>query len=954
MQLNLVIAGVGGQGILTIARILSVAALNRSLHLRQAEVHGMSQRGGAVYSHLRISDSEIFSDLIPDGQADLILAVEPLEALRYAGLLKPRGSIVASANADVNIGDYPEIEMVLARIAEYPASIALDTARLARAAGGVLSANVVALGIASSKLPFSAQELEAAIVDLFAAKGERVVQTNLRAFRFGKTAEALYTEALGRGNEPKMVREWISTLSAEELEDPEAFQEDVAGINQGLSSAEAYAAENLLLAAYESGRRQLFEHEVYRLIELVGAIAPPRHLFIPRGSGIDQETLERFPGSKIVLKLVSESIVHKSDAGAVRILPKELDVVRNAVADFANRFSGSAGSLLVEFVEHDAKSLGSELFVGIRATREFGPVIAAGLGGLGTEYLAQKFKPGEAVAKAVVLDSSPEAFFELFKRTVAYDVLSGQARGYERGISDDELLRCFRAMHAIAARFCIDRAEQGPDIGELEVNPFAFANGRMVPLDGRGQLKPAAKRRTPPASELIRAMIEPKKIAMIGVSGSAEGIGRIALQNTLKAGFSSSDIAIVKPGAQEIDSVRCGASFEDLPAVADLLVVATPAGAVQDVLDQAAASGNVRSAVVLAGGTDHLTLPEGMPVIGPNCMGIRCHVSRLDTFFIPPDKLPPTDFPARPIGLISQSGAFAVSLLCRCPHLNPLVCVSMGNQEGVCLSDLLLAMSTRDDVDVIGIYLEGFADMDGLETLQAIKACRERGKRIIFYKAGRSAAGREAASGHTMAIAGDYDICESALIAAGTCMVSTFAAFSEALELASTWSGDLGKGLFAITNAGMEAVAIADAATSADQLANLDEATLAELSAAIEQHGLHTLVQAKNPLDVTPACCERLYDAAMRAVLNDPHVGCALICCVPLAPGLSTLEDQLCQDEAFPAMAQRWREDFRKPIAFVLDAGPPFDALRSKLRRQGFPVFTHADSASAAILKLMR
>src|SRR5512136_315151 len=126
MEQNLILAGVGGQGILSIARAISIAALRHSLHIKQAEVHGMSQRGGAVQSHLRIADHELFSDLIPTGQADLIFAVEPLEALRYVQYLREDGVLVVSTNAFVNIDNYPAIEQVLERIAAFPRHVLLD------------------------------------------------------------------------------------------------------------------------------------------------------------------------------------------------------------------------------------------------------------------------------------------------------------------------------------------------------------------------------------------------------------------------------------------------------------------------------------------------------------------------------------------------------------------------------------------------------------------------------------------------------------------------------------------------------------------------------------------------------------------------------------------------------------------------------------------------------------
>lgn len=615
MRHDIIIAGVGGQGILTIARVLSMAAIAQGLNVKQAEVHGMSQRGGAVYSHLRISDREIFSDLIPAGQADMILAIEPLEALRYVSMLKEGGTIVTSTNAEVNITDYPAIEEVLQHIAAFRNHIAIDMEKLARGAGGVLAANIVALGAASLYLGFGARELEGAVEALFTRKGERVVQTNIRAFRFGRTAATGYLEALQRGAAPDSVRGWIATLSPEHLASPDDL--DFEGLTfevgeTGLSGAEAHAFESLLKGAYDEGRRQLYEHEVYRLIELVGAISPPRHVFVPKGSTIAEEVLEQFPGERVVLKLVSPEVVHKSDAGAVVIVPKSIEGVRSELDRLVARHSDAvsvAGVLVVEFVEHESRGLGGELFVGIRATREFGPVIAAGLGGVQTEYLASKMRPGVAVAKAVALDTDAETFLEQFKETAAYDLLSGRVRGQDRLVSDGELLRCFRAFISIARKFCVDRGEEGPDIGEMEVNPFAFVGQRLVPLDGRGRLRPAAKAAPPRRLESVRAMLEPQTIGLIGVSQKEGSIGRIILANILRSGFDPAQLVVLKPDATELDGVKCVPSLSDLESPLDLLVITAPAAAVPDIV----ANSNSRSAIVISGGAGEA---EGTQDIG--------------------------------------------------------------------------------------------------------------------------------------------------------------------------------------------------------------------------------------------------------------------------------------------------------------------------------------------------
>ena len=200
MQQNIILAGVGGQGILTIAKAISIAALRRGLTLKQAEVHGMSQRGGAVQSHLRLSDQELFSDLIPLAQADLVISVEPLESLRYVQYLRSEGVIISSTNPVVNIDNYPAIEQVLERVAEFPRHVLLDADGLAKKAGSLRAANIVALGAASLYLELDAADLEAAVAEMFGAKGPDVVETNRRAFRIGRNAAMAYREGVSRGD----------------------------------------------------------------------------------------------------------------------------------------------------------------------------------------------------------------------------------------------------------------------------------------------------------------------------------------------------------------------------------------------------------------------------------------------------------------------------------------------------------------------------------------------------------------------------------------------------------------------------------------------------------------------------------------------------------------------------------------------------------------------------------
>ena len=192
METNIILAGVGGQGILSISYVIDMAALKQGLEFKQAEVHGMSQRGGAVQSHLRIADHLLHSDLVPRGRGTLILSVEPLESLRYLDYLATDGMVVSNVTPYVNIGDYPDIEELLATIGRLPRHIMIEAESLARQAGTARAQNMVLLGAASPYLGIREELLEESIEETFARKGEKVQKMNIDAFRAGKAAGQAY------------------------------------------------------------------------------------------------------------------------------------------------------------------------------------------------------------------------------------------------------------------------------------------------------------------------------------------------------------------------------------------------------------------------------------------------------------------------------------------------------------------------------------------------------------------------------------------------------------------------------------------------------------------------------------------------------------------------------------------------------------------------------------------
>ena len=185
MKTDIVLAGVGGQGILSIATILGAAALKEDLYIKQAEVHGMSQRGGDVQSNLRISSNPINSDLIPSGGADLVVSLEPMEALRYLSALKKDGWIVTSTAPFINIPNYPEMEVLDKELHAWPNTVAFDMDEVAKQVATVRSSNMVLLGAAAPFIELEVEKIEDGIRTVFGAKGDKIVESNIAAFRAG-------------------------------------------------------------------------------------------------------------------------------------------------------------------------------------------------------------------------------------------------------------------------------------------------------------------------------------------------------------------------------------------------------------------------------------------------------------------------------------------------------------------------------------------------------------------------------------------------------------------------------------------------------------------------------------------------------------------------------------------------------------------------------------------------
>ncbi len=733
--------------------------------------------------------------------------------------------------------------------------------------------------------------------------------------------------------------------------------------------------ESLLETAWQQKRTTLFEHEVYELIRASGAIRVPITVFRSPGTPFTVKDIALFPGNKLVLKIVSPNLAHKSDVGGVRFVPRDVDQVNRVAQELAivaeKAGAQFAGTVACEFFEHGEDSLGKELFVGIRASREFGPIIAAGLGGVHTEYLASVMQKGKAVATALAEQTNGQHMFELFKGTMAYEILSGQARGYKRIIADDNLIECFEAFIAIAHRFCDNSRGDKPLIAELEVNPFALGTGSMVPLDGLCHLK-AAQEHTPnrPIGK-IDQLLHPKSMAIVGVSSKNVNMGRVILQNMLECGYDRAHLHVVKPGSDNVDGVDCYSSISDLPEIVDLLVVAVSADQVPDVVNEVIDSGMVKTVILIPGGmgetqdgkeieaelrqriaSTRTASKDGGPIfLGGNCLGIQSRPGNYDTMFIPKSKLPKRwESQERKVAVVSQSGAYVITRMSNLEILDPAYAISTGNQIDLTISDVICYLEQETDVAVFAIYVEGFRDLDGLAMSRAVARAVNHGKDVIFYKAGRTEAGRAATAGHTASIAGDYNVCEAAMRVSGALVATSFKEFENLVQLSAMMHDRCfsGNRIGGISNAGYEVVGMADATTGQGYhiaFPNLPEQHKQKLADILGSHKLSALVNIQNPLDLTPMASDAAHEEAIRLMLSCADIDAVVASFVPLTPTMKTTPDEINDDSSLANRLPRILAETSKPLVVAIDSGSLYDPLAYAIREAGVPVFRSADSA---------
>jgi len=756
--------------------------------------------------------------------------------------------------------------------------------------------------------------------------------------------------------------------------------------------------------AEKDNRFFLLEHEFYRLLSILG-IKTPAHVLVKKGQSFPLREIGSIPSDRVVLKIVSPQIIHKSDVGGVRFVKNKIAEILSTVDEmltdiprayhaWIKKSNGEVttlaqieqelrGVLVIEAVNYENFGFGSELLLGLRNTREFGPVVTMGTGGTDVEYMNQNLKTGRAFATVSAPLMDDLDILSILKPVAFFDKITAEFRGRKQLVTQDELVTVFKRFGLLAASFSPFGGENEYVIEEAEVNPFVIRSGNLVSLDGlcrfSKNLKPLEKR----PFEQIDYLLKPGSIGIIGVSEKMN-IGHIILNNVLKQGFPREKIYVVKPGAEQIEGCICVPSISEMPETVDMFVLTVSAEQSRELMDELVNSEKARSVIIIAGGIGEKKGTESLedeirsllaggrsrgkitPVVnGGNCLGIISRPGHYDTTFVPEYKLfrqPRRKSERASLVYLSQSGAFMISRMSKIPGVDPNYAISIGNQIDLTLSDYLNYFKNNKDADILAVYVEGFLDGDGFNFIQAAREIsRKTGKILLVYKAGRSPEGRSATASHTASVAGDYSVSRSLLEQAGVIVAEDIFEFENFVKNLHFFKKKKIRGnrVGLISNAGFECVAMSDNLKNDQELrlAVFSPETVQKITQLLKPLGIDRLQDIRNPIDITPVADDRTFCGVVEAMLDDENVDCAVVSPLPMSPAMQTLppstfhEEDLNREESTGRLLAEIFRKSDKPMVVSIDTGEIYQPLIDLLEEAGIPTFRHSDDAVRFIRK---
>ncbi len=741
--------------------------------------------------------------------------------------------------------------------------------------------------------------------------------------------------------------------------------------------------ETTLSAALGEGRGKLLEHEIYSILDAAGFVTP-RYLFAADSASLPGLDLSVIPGENVVCKLISVQMPHRSEHGGIKFTVKTPEALAATFASFEKICKemeiGMSGMFVAERLDID-DSIPHQLLISLRQDPAFGPVVVLGLGGTGTEVYQDGLK-GEkglfiASARSIL---EKDGVLEGLEKTMFFPILSGKTRITSRPLAEPStIVGALEKFALLAETFSASSSKTSATIEELEVNPLQITSGgALIPLDALMKISSRKVKYIDPPAARIEKLLKPQSVLVIGVSDKRPNMGRIILRNIISVGrIPKERIWLLHKTATEIDGCTAYPSMDALPGRADLVVFTIPAGEESvALLEDMILGDKTESIILITGGFGetadgkHLderiraaietvrARPGGGTVLnGPNCMGIVSRPGGYNTFFLPDYKLSFNGKFGGNVAVVSQSGAWLVTLLSTLATiLNPRYMITVGNQMDLTVTDYLTSLRGDPEIDIFCLYLEGLKPGDGARFLDVARDITRSGKKVVVYKAGRTAEGAVAAASHTAAMATDHDVFSRLVACAGIYEASSLEDMEDAVKVLSLLAGRkvTGGRVGISSDAGYECSVAADHLYSM-KLAEFSGETMEKLA----QH-LTGLVDIHNPVDATPAIFTPAYGEAASAIVGNGGTDCAVISNVaatatqenlPAGPGH---KEDITRDSSHPNTLIRLFRGTEKPMVVCMNEGKIYDPAVRMMEEAGVPVFRKIDRAMKAMDVFLR
>ena len=715
--------------------------------------------------------------------------------------------------------------------------------------------------------------------------------------------------------------------------------------------------DQILDAAWKEGRDQLFEHEVYEIINLLG-IKTPHYEFITDSKQITGQLLNNFGSDRVVLKIVSESVIHKKKLGGVRIIHKDTEFVKfsfeKMMKDFKDNNFTVTGILIVDFVSY-SEEIGNEILIGLRETPSFGPVLSFSKGGADAEHFASRYSPPNLVLPPVTkkwardLLSSTEIYKKYTKDK--RDTHIEQINSAQVKFSD--LAEAFSNFFPSKSRYYFK---------EFEINPFIFDREyKFRAIDGYasfGLKREPVKQPDNNSWKSLKPFFYPESIAVLGVSTSDNNkSGNIIVKNLLSGGRKKVFCVNPRGGEIDIDGTRLEIfqSLASVPENIDFAIITVPAKAVPSAINECAEK-KVKAVLLIPGGFSETTGKKDVEkeilniakensfrIMGPNCLGIYHSEGNINTFFIPENKFSINKKLNQNVAILSQSGALGIVEIHNLRNsVSPRAIVSYGNALDAGPCDLVSFFAADNKIKVIALYIEGFKEAEGRRFFDIVSKIR---KPVVVYKAGRTEEGMHATQSHTASMSGEYAVAKAAMKQAGIIIADSMADHTGYIKTFSLFSNLSlnGKKTAIVANAGYEKANAADNIGDLE-VAQLDEDTGKKLSGIIPP-----FVNAEPFLDLTPMAGDKEYIDSIEVFLASDNVDCVMVSIIPCAGPLTTTNDEIaaCDVNIASELVRIYRK-YKKPVVVSIGVEPG-DDIYSRLSRildsGGIPTFSSAEKA---------